>query len=283
LEKIEKFEKFANFDINKIYKPTDGKKINVERFNDEFRIEMNNTFFNYDPKKHLKQLNDKQRDNISLRKDMEGIKKSTKDKIDCLCKNKKNSAKISNKMKKLKNSVKVISARNLPSLPEKIPFNVQFKQKNLFPFGYKIRALYSYQAHSIENEKKAQNLKRIHSKENRIKILKNRNENLIEKTLKKLFISLDTKNIEKYINSIKNEKVNKNEEITELRKNKFFPFLNEVKEYMVKNGINEDKYKYEDSEKEDIQLHMIDLENKILKNIKDNKKRHFEDIDNIYL
>ena len=273
-KKEEKLEKFANIDINKIYKSKDNKKINVERFNDEFRIEMNNTFFNYDPKKHLKQINDKQRDNMSLRKNMEAIKKSTNDKIECLCKNKKNIVKINNKIKRLKGCIKVISARNLPSLPEKIPFNINFKtQKKLFPFGYKIRALYSHQTRSIENEKKVQNLKRNFSKEKNIQILKNNNEDLIDKTFKKIYITLDTKNIEKYINTIKNEKVDKEEETTEIRKNKFFPLLKEVKEYMENNGIKNDKYIYNNNEKEDIQLCMVDLENKLLKDMNDNKKK----------
>lgn len=281
-KKEEKLEKYAHIDIDDLYKSKDKKVVNVERFNDAFRIEMNNTFYKYDPKKNLKYLNNMQRDNIELRKDMEIIKQNADEKIQRFCHNKK--IKKHNKLREIKyRNTNVISARNLPSLPEKIPFNIKFQsQKRLFPYGYKIRALYEHQAHSLEAEKckdkifKGKNLKEKNNKNSFI----NR-EDLMDKTLKKLYVSLDTRNIAKYINDVKKEKVNKDEEITEYRKKKYFPFFNEIKEYMKKYEMNKNKNK--DNNKEDIEIQMLDLENKLLKNINDNKKKMIDNIDDLFV
>ena len=273
-KKENKFKSLTEMDINELYNKEKVKKINMERFNDILRADMNNTFYNFNPKGHLKKINEMQRDNVSLRQDIENLKQTLNDKIEkfsnknCLINN------YNNKITKPKNK-NILSARNLLELPTKIPFNIKIKNpKKLFPNGYKVRALYEYQAHSLENEKKKENifnLKQKYFKKNqKFKIKKE----LLDKTLQKLMVSLNTNKIDNYIDEVKNEKVNKNEEISQERKKKYFPELNDVKECLIQcenNEIHNDK-------KEEIEKKIIYLEHSLLKNIKDIKDDLIENI-----
>jgi hypothetical protein len=272
--KEDKLKIFANFNIDELYK---SDKVNIERFNDAFRIEMNNTFYKFNPKEHLKELNEMQKYNISVRKDMETIKEKIKNKIDIYT-NKKNNI----KQYKIKNeniNINNNSTRILRNIPEKIPFNIKFKsQNNIFPYGYKTRALYDFHTHSkeIEKNKEKMNHKKTYKEKNMKKLYKI-NDILIDKTLKKLYTSLDTKRILKYINDIKKEKinnnVNNNENIVEIKKNKYFPAFREIKGFLTQyENIN---CKNKNNEDENIEKHIIDIENKLKIN---EKKDHFLEI-----
>ena len=253
--KDEKLKKYATINIDELYKVNDKRFINLERFNDDFRIEMNNTFYKFNPKNHLKQLNEMQRDNISLRQNIQNIKEKINNRIGDLC-SKKDLLKQNNKIKEEKNqNIKSNSAENFQSKTGKIPSKIKLKsQKYIFPIikrkNYK--------------DKESQKLVNIKAK-----------DDLIDKTLKKLYISLDTKNILKYINDIKEEKLNNNKEIEEYRENKYFPALKEVKQYIKKYEMNK-LNNNDENKKEEIEKNMIDLENKLLKNINENKNRLIE-------
>lgn len=262
-----KFKSLTEMDINELCKKENIKNVNLERFNELFRAEMNNTFYNFNPKEHLKQINEMQRDNISLRQNIESIKHTLNNKIkhfsnkNCLIND------YNSKVNKLKDK-NVISARNLLDLPKKIPFNIKIKNsKKLFPNGYKVRALYEYQSHSIQNDKKKEkifNLKQKYLKNNQKYKIK---KELMDKTLQNLLASLNTNKIENYIDEVKNEKVYKNEEVSQEKKDKYFSELNEVREYLIQCQ----KYKREDSKKEEIEKKMVDLEDRLIKNIEDIK------------
>jgi len=244
-----KFKSLTKMDINELYNKENIKKVNLGRFNDIFRAEMNITFYNYNPKEHLKKINEMQRDNISLRQDIESIKHTLNNKIEHFSNKNRLINNYNNKINKPK-SKNIISARNLLELPKKIPFNIKIKNpKKIFPNGYKVRALYEYQAHSLENEKKKEsifNLKQKYFKKNqKFKIKKE----LIDKTLQKLIASLDSNKIDNYIDEVKNEKINKNEEISQERKNKYFPELSDVKDYLVQCENN----KIQDGKEEEIE------------------------------
>jgi len=269
-----KFKSLTEMDINELCNKENIKKVNLERFNDIFRAEMNNTFYKFNPKEHLKKINEMQRDNISLRQDIESIKHTLNNKIEHFSNKNHLINNYNNKINKPK-SKNILSTRNLLEFPKKIPFNIKIKNsKNLFPNGYKVRALYEYQAHSLENEKKKENifnLKQKYFKKNqKFKIKKE----LIDKTLQKLLVSLDSNKIDNYIDEVKNEKVNKNEEISQERKNKYFPELSEVKDYLVQCENN----KIQDGKKEEIEKKIIYLENSLLNNIKDIKNDLIETV-----
>ena len=269
-----KFKSLTEIDINELYNKENIKKVNLERFNDIFRAEMNNTFYKFNPKEHLKKINEMQRDNISLRQDIESIKHTLNNKIEPFSNKNHLINNYNSKINKPK-SKNILSARNLLEFPKKIPFNIKIKNpKKLFPNGYIVRALYEYQAHSLENEKKKENifnLKQKYFKKNqKFKIKKV----LIDKTLQKLLVSLDSNKIDNYIDEVKNEKVNKNEEISQERKNKYFPELSDVKDYLVQCENN----KIHDDKEEEIEKKIIHLENSLLNNIKDNKNDLIENI-----
>lgn len=281
--KEEKLKKFTTINIEELYKLNDKKFINMDRFNDAFRIEMNNTFYKFNPKTHLKQLNEIQRDNISLRKNMEKIKSKINNRLGDLC-SKNGTIKQNNKIKDEKaKSIKAISFRNFKNFKTgKVPLNIKFNsQRNILPYGYKARALYENYTHSSENKKNKEiNKKGKNYKDKNLqKIIDIKDKNdLLDKTLRKLYNSLDTKNIIKYINDIKDEKFNNNKNFENNKKNKYFPAFKEIKQYLKKVEMN--KLSNDDeNKKEEIEKYMIDLENKLLKNINENKKKLIENID----
>jgi hypothetical protein len=269
-----KFKSLTEMDINEFYNKENIKNVNMERFNDIFRAEMNNTFYKFNPKEHLKKINEMQRDNISLRQDIENIKHILNNKIEQFSHKNSLINNYNSKTNKQKNK-NILSARNLLEFPKKIPFNIKIKNpKKLFPNGYKVRALYEYQAHSLQDEKRKENIlnlkQKYFKKKEKFKIKKE----LIDKTLQKLLVSLDSNKIDNYIDEVKNEKVNKNEEISQERKKKYFPELNEVQDYLVQCENN----KIQDCKKEAIEKKIIDLENSLLNNIEDIKNNLIESI-----
>ena len=86
---------------------------------------------------------------------------------------------------------------------------------------------------------------------------------------------MDTKNILNYIDDTKKEKVDKNEEIIEYKKDKYFPVLKEIKNYLKEYQLN--KINYKEIDKEKLEKKIIDI-----KNIKDNKKKMIENIEIMY-
>ena len=64
----EKLKGYINIDINDLYKHNNKNIINLDRFNNSFRVQMNNTCYRFIPYNHLKKLNELQRDNTLVRK-----------------------------------------------------------------------------------------------------------------------------------------------------------------------------------------------------------------------
>jgi len=161
----EKLKNYVSIDINDLYKYNNKNIINLERFNDAFRIQMNNK-------------------KISLKKYKLIKEKFSKEK-----------------------NIRILSAKQLKSLhslPSKIPYNIKL-QNNMLPLGFKVRALYDHQVHSLKNEKRKEKIINSEKKKEPQKNIKYGDE-LLEKAVKKLSNSLNVKNISKYINDIKNEK-----------------------------------------------------------------------------
>ena len=274
----EKLKNYINIDINDLYKHNNKNIINLDRFNNSFRIQMNNTCYKFIPNNHLKKLNELQRDNPLVRRSMENIKKKLDLEIQDF-KAKKLLVKKYNKIKEqLRNDKnrKILSARKLKTYPDKIPYNIKFQTSQILsPYGFKVRALYEHQVHSIEKERHKQRLITIAKKNEPQKNIRI-NDSLMEKALKKLGNSLNIKNIHKYINDIKNEKSDTKREDTERNTDKFFPMLKEANEYIKKFDINKynKKFKIKETNKHymEIDEDNVELEENIA-NIEDELRK----------
>ena len=268
----EKLKKFIDIDINDLYKKNKKNIVDLDKFNDSFRVQMNNTCYKLIINKHIKELNEQQRDNVLVRKTMEKIKNKLNMRINNY-KNKNKKLILIKKYKHLENNFNtkknntIISSRKLNSLPDKIPKNIKLqpgKNKRFSP--YQIRALYESHFHSLENEKHKQKIIKKEKKEEPKKISKI-NDSLMEKALRKLSYTLSAKNVYKYINDVKNEKSDSKRENECLNENKYFPMLKEAKNCIQKFDINKtiDKFKIKDNIGfMEIDLDDNELEGKIL-------------------
>ena len=260
----EKLKNYADLDIDALYKYNNKNIINLDRLNNSFRVQMNNTCYKLIPRNNLKKLNELQRDNPLVRKSMEAIKGKLTSKIKDFTDKKINAKKYSKIIEKFKNDNKkrILSARKMTSFPDKIPFNIKLKTgQNFFPFGFKTRALYEHNVHSLESERRRQKLIKIEKKkepEKNIKI----NDILMEKALKKLNNSLNVKNIDKYISEMKKENSRDKREITISQLNKYFPSLREANSYIQKFNINKNcnKYKIKEITKGYLEIDEDDVE-----------------------
>jgi len=159
----EKLEKYIDLDINDLYNIKNKNILDIDRFNDSFRIQMNNTCYKFIPYNHLKKLNNLQRDNPLVRKSMEDVKGKFREKMKDFTDKRlmaKKYIKIKEKFKK-ENDKRILSAKN--------PLNIKLQsglKKNLFSFGYKSRLLYGHDILSIEKEKIKQKVKKIQKKAN---------------------------------------------------------------------------------------------------------------------
>jgi hypothetical protein len=204
---------------------------------------MNKTFGKYDIEKHLKELNKIQRDDMSVRKDMEKIKKKLNQKIDDRCQGlfyKKEYLKLKEENEKI-NRAK--SAAKKP-FPVQIPFNILFRDKNkqkvkVFPNGYKIRAFYDYCV-NCEKVQKAKNEKLLKFGADLLfSHLHLRDFELLNNELDEIFNVLEVDPIVKYIENFKNEKPNKDKDELNERINNYFPVLIETEKKIQKFEQNQ--------------------------------------------
>ena len=262
----EKLEKYIGLNINDLYKIKNKNILDIDRFNDSFRIQMNNTCYKFIPHNHLKKLNNLQRDNTLVRKSMESIKSKFKSKMKDFTDKKlmaKKYNKIKEKFKKENNDKRILSAKIKSESAD-----------NFNCYGYKKRAIYEYNYHSLEKEKFKERLKRTKIIINPVKSIKIK-DSLMDKALKKLNNSLNIKNVNEYINDIKDKKIDdkymKDFQATE---KKYFPVFKEANNYIQKFDLNKMKKKYKIKEtnkgflefdKDNIELEekVIDIKNKL--------------------
>ena len=264
----EKLKNYVDLDVDALYKYNNKNIINLDRFNNSFRVQMNNTCYKFIPRNHLKKLNELQRDNPLVRKSMETIKGKLTSKMKDFTNKKlmvKKFLKIKQNFKK-DNKIRILSARKMTSLPDKIPFNINFQTGHYnYPFGFKTRALYEHNVHSLECERRKQKLIKIEKKKEPEKNIK-MNDNLMDKALKKLNNCLNVKNIAKYIYEMKKETSKGKREMTVSQLNKYFPLLREANSYIQKFDINKSSDKYKIKEKTKGYLE-VDDDDEIEKNI----------------
>ena len=235
----EKYRNLINIDIPKLYSINKKKNLNLSRFNDTYRIQMNKTLKHYNAVNHLKDLNKIQRDDISVRESMEKIKSKVNQKIDDRCQGqyyKKQYIKLKeeNEKGKKENRPKKIK------YPDQVPFNILFRDANnkkkikVFPHGYKIRAFYDFSS-SCERIQKSNDKDLFDFGTSLLfKHFNNKNYDLLYNSLDELFNSLEIKPIIKYIDKFKNEKSIKDKNILNERIKKYFPALTETEKNLQK-------------------------------------------------
>jgi len=161
----EKLEKYIDLDINDLYNIKNKNILDIDRFNDSFRIQMNNTCYKFIPYNHLKKLNNLQRDNPLVRKSMEDVKGKFREKMKDFTDKRlmaKKYIKIKEKFKK-ENDKRILSAKN--------PLNIKLQsglKKNLFSFGYKLNQDYFMDMIFFLSKKKKLNKKLKKSKKKQI-------------------------------------------------------------------------------------------------------------------
>lgn len=267
----EKLEKYIDLNINDLYNIKNKNILDIDRFNDSFRIQMNNTCYKFIPYNHLKKLNNLQRDNPLVRKSMEDIKGKFREKMKDFT-DKRLMAKKYNKIKekfKKENDKRILSANTL---------NIKLQsgiKDNLFSFGYKSRLLYGHDILTIEKEKIKQKVQKMQKKANFEKKIKI-NDSLIDKVLKKLNNSLNIKNVKNYINDTTNEKNNENSKLDfNQTENKYFPEFKDINNYIKKLNLNKIRKKYKiiernkgylelDKDNAELEENIVDIRNKLV-------------------
>jgi hypothetical protein len=235
----EKYRNLINIDIPKLYSTNKKKHLNLSRLNDVYRVQMNKTLRKYNAENHLKELNKIQRDDITVRRKMEKIKSKINQKINDRCQGlyyKKEYLKFIEENEKEKRAK---SLEKKP-FPFQIPFNIilrntdENKTCKVFPHGYKIRAYYDYCA-NCDRIQKAKNKDLLElGSDILFGHLHSKDYELVYNSLDELFNALEVEPIIKYIDSFKNEKVNKNKNILNDRMKSFFPALTEAEKNIQK-------------------------------------------------
>lgn len=237
----EKFRDLIDIDVNKLYSTNKKKQLNLARLNDIYRVQMNKSFGNHNTENHLKELNKIQRDNISVRKDMEKIKQKMNQKINDRCQGlfyKKQYLKFKqeNEKEKMRKSL----AKK--PFPINIPFNILFrdtkehKNVRVFPHGYKVRAFYDY-CFSCDRIQRAKDKDLIKFGADLLfGHLNNKNYELLYNSLDEVFNTLEVEPITKYIDTFKNEKPIKDKELLKDRIKNYFPVLIETEKKLQKMG-----------------------------------------------
>ena len=240
----EKFNNLINIDVPKLYLTTRNKELNLGRLNEIYRVQMNKSFSKYNTENHLKELNKIQRDDISVRHDMEDIKSAVNQKI-----NDRNHGLYYKKeyLKLLEENEKDKKRKSLEKkpFPIQIPFNILFRNTKenpnvkVFPYGYKIRAYYDY---CVECEKiqKSKNIDLIElGADLFFGHINNKNNDLLYNSLDQLYNTLDVDPIVKYIDNFKNQKVNRDKNVLNERIKSHFPVLSETERSIQKMEQNQ--------------------------------------------
>ena len=233
----EKLRKLKDLDIEKLFSLHKRNKLNLARFNEVYRVQMNKALKKYNPEIHLKELNKIQLNNIKVRRDMEKVKGKINKKLDDRAQGlyyKKEYLRFKEENEKDK---KARSLEKKP-FPILIPFNILFRDEEnkkdikVNPHGYKIRAYYDYRA-SCERIQKSKNTDLLEFGANLLfgHINTKDNELLLE-SLDELFNSLEIDPIIKYIDDIKKEEVNRDKKVENKRFKKYFPVFTETEKIL---------------------------------------------------
>ena len=223
-----------NVDIEKLYSTNKQKKLNLGRINELYRIQMNKVLKKYNPENHLKELNKIQLNNIKVRKEMENVKGKINKKLRDRSQGqyfKKEYLKFKEENEKDKKR----RAQEKKQIPKLIPFNIVFEgYKNLedIPFGYKKRAYYDY-CMSCERIQKTKNYDLMDFGADLLfGHINSKDHELLYDSLDVLFNALEIGPIDKYIEDMKNQEVNRNKDVLNERIKKYFPVFTETEKIL---------------------------------------------------
>ena len=250
----EKLRNLIDLDVEKLYATSKRKKLNLSRINEIYRVQMNKSLKKYDPETHLRELNKIQLNDIKVRKSMEKVKGKMNKKINDRCQGQYYKKEYL-RFKEENEKDRKWKAFEKKSNPIFIPFNIYFKDdekhKNVkvFKFGYKKRAYYDY----------CERCERIQKSENKdlmklgadllFRHMNKQDHDLLGDSLNQIFDALEIKPIMKYIDDMKNEKVNRDKNALNERFKKYFPVFTEAEKILQqieKRKIIKEK-KFDDS------------------------------------
>ena len=250
----EKFRNLIDLDVEKLYATSNRKKLNLSRINEIYRVQMIKSLKKYEPETHLRELNKIQLNDIKVRKSMEKVKGKMNKKINDRCQGqyyKKEYLRFKEENEKDRRW-KAVEKKPDPIL---IPYNIYFKDdekhKNVkvFDFGYKKRAYYDYCA-SCERIQKSKNKDLMKLGVDLLFGHMNAKEHeLLVASLDEIFYALEIEPIMKYIDDMKNEKVNRDKNVLNERFKKYFPVFTEAEKILQqieKRKIIKEK-KFDDS------------------------------------
>ena len=230
----EKFRNLIYVDIEKLYSTNKQKKLNLGRINEFYRIQMNKVLKKYNPENHLKELNKIQLNNIKVRKEMENVKGKINKKLRDRSQGqyfKKEYLKFKEENEKDKKR----RAKEKKQIPKLIPFNIVFEgYKNLedIPFGYKKRAYYDY-CMSCERIQKTKNYDLMDFGADLLfGHINSKDHELLYDSLDVLFNALEIGPIDKYIEDMKNQEVNRNKDVLNERIKKYFPVFTDTEKIL---------------------------------------------------
>lgn len=228
----DKLKNFIDININELYRFQYKKNVfNFERFNQILREELNKTICRFNPKNHIVKLNDLVRKNNLLREILVGYKKNIDNKLE-------------NIMNKKFSSKEILSeTKNNSNTKNTNRINLKSSTENLAKKGKKSRLMTFFD-----------------TRREKISKMKS-NTNITDKALRKLYFSLDSKNIEKYINDIKNTKEYKDKSSIQKNQNKYFPEINEVKDLIQEYKDNNSKKEITSIDQQQIQNNISNFKN----------------------
>ena len=245
----EKFRNLIGVDVEKLYSTNKRNKLNLARINEIYRVQMNKSLKNYNPELHLKELNKIQLNDIIVRKEMEKVKEKMNKKINDRCQGQYFKKEYLRFKEEFENNRKWKSLEKKP-FPILIPYNIHFiddeKHKNVKvnPYGYKIRAYYDYCA-SCERIQKSKNKDLMEFGADLLfGHIQDKDHELLYDSLDELFNALEISPIMKYIDEMKDEKVDRDKNVLNERIRKYFPVFVETEkilQQMEKRKITKEK------------------------------------------
>lgn len=230
----EKLKGLKEIDVNHLYKTNKKKNMNLNRLNNNYRVQINKSFGKYKADNHLKDLNKIQLDDMSVRKDMEDIKFKINEKINDCCTGKF----YKKEYEKLKNAYKEKSKdifnKNIEDFPEKISFHILLTSNNdekvkINPNGYKIRAMYDFHKKKLLNKNKKL---KVNEGNNLGNLMFTKELSIFENVLKKLDNCLDLESVRKYIDEAK---YCNDEKILIQKQRTYFPCFSDAKKLLIKS------------------------------------------------
>ena len=227
----EKLRNLINLDVEKLYSTSKRNKLNLARINEIYRVQMNKSLKKYDPERHLRELNKIQLNDIAVRKSMEKVKGKMNKKLNDRCKGQyyKNEYLRFKEENEKDRRRRKDSEDTEKSYPIKIPNKIEISEEEYnHLFGYKKRAYYDYCLDCERIQKSKDNDLMALGAKLLFKHMNDKDHDLLYKSSDKIFFALETEPIMKYIDDMKNEKVNRDKNVLNERFKKYFPVFTEA-------------------------------------------------------